>query len=102
LPVIHALTGCNTTSSFFGLGKTSTYKELTRNSHSIAAMEVFNKESHDKHQIEEAGLKFISYMYTGELNVHVNEVRFNTYMNLVSCSTTELRPERLPPTEGAA
>jgi hypothetical protein len=31
LPAVHALTGCDTTSSFFGIGKKTVYKTLIQN-----------------------------------------------------------------------
>ena len=41
LPAIHALTGCDTTSSFFGTGKVRLIKKLMKQSSSLTLLEGF-------------------------------------------------------------
>jgi hypothetical protein len=61
LPVTHSLTGCDTTSSFFGIGKKTVYKILKQNTTKYQTLT--NLASSDVDTCVEAGRLFVGDLY---------------------------------------
>jgi hypothetical protein len=102
LLAIHAISGCDTTSTLFEHGKRSVWKKLSK---SVEASKYFvtlsnNDATHE--QAVQAGANLIRIIYEGAESDTLNKLRYQTYMNLTATSTHLLRPERLPPTNNAA
>jgi 5'-3' exonuclease len=99
---IHAISGCDTTSSVFGIGKASALKRIARNKESILLTDVVGSCDATANDVAAAGLKLMVLLYGGRSADRLNHMRYVLYMNLTASSTKQLRPERLPPTENAA
>jgi hypothetical protein len=61
LPTVHALTGCDTTSSFFGIGKKTVHKTLIQNPQKFQNLLSFA--GSDIETSVEVGRKFVSVLY---------------------------------------
>ena len=100
LPFVHAMSGCDTTSSFFGLGKVKSMKILEKLSEAERKkFEVFGSTTSSKEEIGRAGENFLISLYAGKTRTvqTLDELR---YLNMMS--TKYVPMERLPPTSRAA
>ena len=102
LLAIHALSGCDTTSAFFGHGKASVFKKISKSTSSLEQTEIIGSQTATRQAIVAAGLQLISFVYGGKSADSLNHLRYVTFMNITASSSKQLRPERLPPTESAA
>ena len=100
LPVIHAISGCDTTSKLFGIGKST----VMRKSISISkeASPFLSKDA-TQEQIEEAGRKIICLIYD-EKATHFNLdlIRLSKFEQSVIKSMKTVPIHKLPPTTSAA
>ena len=96
LPVIHALTGCDSTSAFSGIGKKSVMAAL-RNDEGLVT-EILNSVGVDPGNVNEDGVKacvkLVSYLYMGK-----GTYTSTTKMRKDLFTKKQLVSERLPPTE---
>ena len=95
---IHGISGCDTTSRPFGIGKgtvLSKYKALAEYA------PVFMSESSSKEDIESAGQKALLVMY-GSKSKDLNTARAEIFQVKVATSSGIVSPEKLPPTADAA
>jgi hypothetical protein len=99
---IHAVSGCDTTSSMFGLGKATSYKRITRRGELASKIQVFGDLNASHSQVTEAGMPVLAILYGGTLTDSLDHLRYVQYLNLLATSSVRLRPERLPPTHNAA
>jgi hypothetical protein len=102
LLVIHAISGCDTTSCLFGHGKVSVFNKMSKTrgiQHLIDVLESVNAK-HD--EVMFAGCALLAILYGGSAEDKLNLLRYKAYMHITATSTQLLCPERLPPTESAA
>ena len=96
LPVIHALTGCDSVSAFSGIGKKSALATL-RNDEGLLT-EILNSDGIDPDNVNEDGVKAcvksVSYLYMGK-----GTYTSTTKMRKDRFTKKQLVSERLPPTE---
>jgi hypothetical protein len=93
LPAAHALSGCDTTSSLYKLGKKTAYSALTKNAEALQSLEAFD----DVPKFLDAARRFVLFMHgkkTKNLN-SLNDLRF------MLATTTDKPATMLPPTEDA-
>ena len=67
LPSIHALSGCDATSSMFGLSKATSYEKITRRGELASQINVFGNLEASHSQITEAGMPVLAMLYGGNL-----------------------------------
>ena len=96
---IHARSGCDTTSSIYGLGKMSIMKKLQKSKHLIEICSLFGTDGATQAQISEAGLSLFAVCYGGNAGGSLNYLRYEKYMNMFATSMSKIEPQRLPPTE---
>ena len=101
LPFIHALTGCDTTSRFYGIGKGIALKKLEADPHFKQQAEVFTGSS-TKEEIVQAGEEAISCLYSGFPGENLNKLRCRRFCSKVIRSTSSVQVHVLPPTSAAA
>ena len=97
----HAIGGCDTTSSLFGIGKSLPFKRLKD---SIAYNEnahIFMLSSHHE-QIIAAEEGALVVLYGGRPQDTLNKLRHVKYMQKLATSRSSLQPNKLPPTSAAA
>ena len=100
--VTHALGGCDTTSSIYGLGKGSLLKKIMKCESVTSAIDTVQDTNATQIEVAEAGMQLMVMMYGGKQSDKLNEMRYTTYCHLAATSTSSPKPEKLPPTERAA
>jgi hypothetical protein len=102
LLVIHAISGCDTTSALFGHGKGTAFKALVKCQ--LKLTEVVGCPGAKQEDIIAAGLQLMVMLYGGKVGDSLNQLRYHAYMSTVASTSIKLPPlpERLPPTENAA
>lgn len=100
--VVHAISGCDTTSALFGHGKASTWKKLKQAPCTFRLTETITSCDSSRDEVLDAGLQLMSYLYNGKCSESLNHLRYTMYMNMITTRSTPLRPECLPPSEAAA
>ena len=100
LPVIHAMSGCDTTSKPFGIGKLTIMK---KRNHIIKEAGPFLNINATHEEIEEAGRKILCLIYDGKTtHYNLNEIRLKKFEQNVIKSVKHVNVEKLPPTNNAA
>lgn len=101
LLVVHAISGCDTTSALFGFGKGRILKVLSSNKASQKLSTILATASTTEGVLE-AGLQLLTMIYGGQPSDSLTRLRYLAYMNMAATSNLRIRPECLPPTENAA
>ena len=83
----HAISGSDTTSRLFGLGKGTILKMLKENVQLQQAALVFDNPRSNHNQIEEAGEKALVAIYGGKKTDNLNQLRFKMYTEKVATCT---------------
>lgn len=99
LPATHALTGCDTTSSFFGLGKKSMYKLLQKSADNFQSLQIGFSTGDQESAIHD-GRKFVALLYDpkrkfSDLHEDLNKLRVKF------ATTKDMNLVRLPPCEAS-
>lgn len=101
---LHAMTGCDTTSSFYHKGKIKEYNIFKENEQLQRPVKIFNQKNASKFEIAKAGEKFILVLYGNEKCPTLDDLRFQMYRKKIS--TLDLHSKfdltTLPPTTAAA
>jgi hypothetical protein len=98
----HAWTGCYTTFAVFSQGKGVIIKKLQKSEKIRTISRTFYNENTSHVEVAQAGLKLFVSKYGGKDNNTLSNLRYTSYMNLLATSKSQVKPERLPPTENAA
>ena len=100
IALMHAFTGCDTTSAFYNQGKMKIIKTLLSNSELVDKVEVFNTANAAKNDIISVRNYMIMALYGAKKNCHsLNEYRYNCFKKCTFKNSFKL--ENLPPTESA-
>lgn len=101
---LHAFSGCDTTSSFFGKGKLTLFKILEKYSDPdlLAAAQVFNRPDASVDEIVAAGNKCIVALYGGDGGTSLHTLRYKIAREKMSLTSASLDLSKLPPTEATA
>ena len=96
---LHAISGCDTTSRPYGIGKATVLKKVSalRN-----AIDTFMSPSSSKKDVETAGEKALLEIYGCQLTPSLNSARVERFQEKVVTSAEYVPPEKLPPTTDAA
>ena len=87
---IHAWSECDTTSSTYGMGKTSIMKKLQNSKHLREISSLFGSEDATQAQIAEAGLTVFALCYGGNAGESLDRLRYDKYMNMIVTNTERL------------
>jgi hypothetical protein len=101
LLVIHALSGCDTTSALYGHGKVTAYRKLSAAAIPESFFLILANPSASPKDVLQAGSGLIAILYGGSVDDSLNNLRYRMYMNVSATSSRALQPERLVPTENA-
>jgi hypothetical protein len=96
---LHALSGCDTTSRPYGIGKVTVLSKYAALKESIS---VFMSPSSLKEDIEKAGEEALLVIYGCTASLSLNSARVAKFMQKVATATQYVSPEKLPPTCDAA
>ena len=101
MTVLHAFTGCDTTSATYGLGKVSIMRALEKKKSIRDAARVFLNSGSTQEQIGLAGNKIFVSLYGGKCTDDLSILRYNKYMSML-VKSSKIKPESLPSSERAA
>jgi len=98
---LHAISGCDTTSSFFNLGKMRFVKTLKKHPKLKEAIEVYKDPEASRSMLKAAGDKFMVevYGYTGKTPPTLNQLRYFNYKRMAFKRSSNLAT--LPPSAAA-
>lgn len=99
LPFLHAITGCDTSSRLFGVGKGIALKHMTDKLYKQA--QIFSRVA-TKEEIISAGETSLVILYSGKEDQPLDKLRYNIFCEKVAKSTSFVQPHTLPPTSAAA
>lgn len=98
---LHAISGCDTTSAPFGIGKKKVMQLYNKNPWLLDMLKVFKDPEASHNQIAEIGEKFLVKLYGGTIDIdNLEELRYRAFSTVVAKPKCELA--RLPPTRDAA
>lgn len=91
LPHIHAVTGCDTTSYLYGVGKVKVLKKLQKSEESLNLIENLGATVNITEDIKEDAVKFIQCLcYSGNLDESLVETRVRLYKSMKTKSSQSL------------
>ncbi|VDI53443.1 Hypothetical predicted protein [Mytilus galloprovincialis] len=101
LPIVHAISGCDTTSKLYGVGKVATLKKFIDSPTLKELGEVFLKESLVE-DVKNAGEKVITFLYGGVPHEGLDILRYKKFANRVLTCKEVIQIHNLPPTTETA
>ncbi|KAL8598844.1 hypothetical protein ACOMHN_015423 [Nucella lapillus] len=103
LPVIHAISGCDTTSRPFGIGKRGVLNRFKKSVQLREEAVAFTRDPDDMspEKVIEAGEKMLIILYDGTAK-SLDELRFKMLCTKVATGIVFLKVHSLPPTSAAA
>ena len=87
LPVVHALSGCDTTSRLFGVGKSNALKRLTNDSF-LRQERTFLDINATKDDVVKAGENALLIIYNGNTGEGLNSLRYRRFYEKVSSNAS--------------
>ncbi|KAK6186089.1 hypothetical protein SNE40_008194 [Patella caerulea] len=101
LPAVHALTGCDTTSRIFGVGKANVFKKVRT---SVCLQGEFDKfqKCLSSDDVARIGENIIVKLYNGSKDENLNQLRYRLFKEKSICNTSTVEIHTLPPTSSAA
>ena len=99
---VHALLGCDTTSSLYGIGKKLGLKLISTNQVFLKQAKTFANRNSTKDDVIVAGEKALIEVYKGQAVDKLDHLRLQRFHQKVGSSSSLVRPEVLPPTSAAA
>ena len=102
LPVIHAISGCDTASSLFGHGKVSVFKKLWQSAEVTPYIDVLASPGSGHNEGFDAICKILALLCGGKVTDRLNWLRYNMYMQATAANLQLPIPEWMLPTENAA
>lgn len=101
LPFLHAMTGCDTTSRLYGVGKATALKKFVDVPYFREQANVFSSNS-VVGDVVTAGEKALVSLFGGKTANGLNALRYQRYFEKLATKTTHIQPQNLPPTASAA
>lgn len=100
--VVHALGGCDSTSAIFGLGKGTIHSRIQADKTGLlhtSCMALLRSNATDA-EVVRAGTNLLISLYGGKVGDRLADLRYEAYCKM--SLSRRFKPERLPPSEGAA
>src|SRR6218665_2854133 len=100
---IHAMTGCDTTSRIFGVGKRSAFHKLLKGDTILRnSANAFTVPQQPTEVIDDLGCQVIDVLFGGKSTDSLAKMRYDNFSRkVVSASSLFVTLERLPPAESA-
>ena len=99
---LHAVLGCDTTYSFYGIGKGLSLKIFQQNEHLQPQAAVFQNDLATSEEIASAGKHALVCLYKGKEGEGLDALRYNTFCDKAVSGKSFIKPQALPPTSSAA
>ncbi|KAK4298605.1 hypothetical protein Pmani_008001 [Petrolisthes manimaculis] len=102
LMFIHAMTGCDTTSRIFSVGKKAAFQKLVKGDSVLQLCAgAFTIPNQTADVIDDLGCQAMVILFGSKSTDSLATTRFNTFSKKVVSASSFVTPERLPPTESA-
>ena len=102
LMFIHAMTGSDTKSRVFGVGKKTAFQKLAKGDHLIRSCAIaFTIPNQTTEVIDNLGCQVMAVLYGGNGTDSFATMRYNTFSKKFVSASSFVTPERLPQTESA-
>jgi hypothetical protein len=98
----HAILGCDTTSSLFGIGKATILRKMSSQIELRNAASVFHCASSTEDSIVDAGEEVLKIIYGGKVSESLGNLRYAKFAKKVAVSKSVINPASLPPTSHSA
>ena len=99
---IHAMTGSDTTSRIFGVGKKTAFQKLVKGDPVLrSCANAFTIPNQTTEVIDDLGCQVMAVLFGGQCTDSLATMRYNTFSKKVVSASSFVTPERLPPTESA-
>ncbi|MEW8547735.1 MAG: hypothetical protein AB2693_29860 [Candidatus Thiodiazotropha sp.] len=99
---VHAILGCDTTSSVFGLGKGLALKKYLKDKNFRECAAVFSNDEHiSVDEIIKYGERAMVILFGGKPEEKLDSLRLSIFYQKVAGSVKFIKPENLPPTSAA-
>ena len=103
LPVIHAVSGCDTTSRIFGLGKRGVLKKFKHSEELQKLASEFVGEGAKQESVVRAGEGILLELYGGaQCHSDLDDLRFSMFASKIATASSYIQVNSLPPTCAAA
>ena len=102
LMFIHAMTGSDTTSRIFGVGKKTAFQYLAKGDPVLRSCVIaFTIPNQTTELIDNLGCQAMAVLFGGKGTYSLATMRYNIFSKKVVSASSFVSPERLPPTESA-
>ncbi|KAK3092613.1 hypothetical protein FSP39_004972 [Pinctada imbricata] len=101
LPLIHAITCCDTTSRVFGIGKTHAIKKFIQTPALNSSATMFLDVNASKANIASAGESIVCSLFAGMPSETLNQLRYRKFVTKTVSWTSFIQVHELPPTAAA-
>ncbi|KAJ8348578.1 hypothetical protein SKAU_G00271670 [Synaphobranchus kaupii] len=99
---IHAVTGCDTTSRIFGIGKKTAFQKFVKGDPVLQSFaNAFTVPNQTPEVIDDLGSQVMAVLFGGKCTDSLATMRYNIFSKRVVSASSPVTPERLPPTESA-
>ena len=99
---IHAITGCDTTSRIFGVGKRSAFHKLLKGDTILRnSANAFTVPQQPTEVIDDLGCQVMAVLFGGKSTDALAKMRYNNFSRKVVSASSFVTPEPLPPAESA-
>ena len=98
---IHALLGCDTTSSIYGIGKGASLNKFVNSEHFRQQALVFDNLASTVDEVKTACENAIVCLYGGKPGQTLDQLRYQRYLEKLACKSKSIQPQSLPPTSSA-
>ena len=98
---VHAILGCNTTSSVYSLGKGTALKKYMQDAKFRECATAFNDVDSSVDTIIKYGEIAMIILFGGDVQKRLDRLRLDIFYEKVLSSVTFVKPENLPPTSAA-
>jgi hypothetical protein len=102
LPAIHSITGCDTTSRMFGIGKSAALKKIKTSQHFRENIEIFSRSTSTKEEIIQSGNEVVASLYGGIPNEGLNLLRYRKFGSKLATGSIAIQCHNLPPTSDSS
>lgn len=98
---LHAISGCDTTSRPYGIGKAGALKKYVNSQHFREQAKVFDLPS-SLDDVVAAGEEALVSLYGGKPGEKLDTLRHQRYCEKLATKSSQIQPQNLPPTSAAA
>ena len=102
LLVLHAASGCDTTSYVYGIGKATAVKLFCSVPEMSCIAKIFMDANASRDQVISAGNRLLLQFYHTDTDISLDKLRYIRFARKAAPSVSSIEPKTLPPTSAVA